>query len=207
MRPEHGLVVGFDLDMTLVDSRPGIVTTLEALCRELDAEIDAQVVVNRLGPKLEDELAEWLPPDQVLPAADRYRELYAELGIAGTELLPGAADAVAAVHEAGGRTLVVTAKYEPNAHLCLAHVGLEVGRVFGWRHGPGKGETLAEEGAAAYVGDTPPDMAGALVAEAFAIGVTSGPHGADELSDAGADLVLTSLVEFRPWLEGWVSSR
>lgn len=207
MRSEHGLVVGFDLDMTLVDSRPGIVATLEELCRELDAEIDAEVVVNRLGPKLEDELAEWLPADEVLPAADRYRELYADLGVPGTELLPGAADAVAAVHEAGGRTLVVTAKYEPNAHLCLAHVGLEVGQVFGWRHGPGKGETLAEEGAAVYVGDTPPDMEGARLADAFAIGVTSGPHPADELTTAGADVVLASLVEFRPWLRGWASSR
>jgi phosphoglycolate phosphatase len=207
MPSEDGLVVGFDLDMTLVDSRPGIAVTLEELCRELDVFIDAEVVVNRLGPTLEDELAEWLPADQVLPAADRYRELYAELGISGTALLPGAADAVAAVHELGGRTLVVTAKHEPNAHLCLAHVGLEVDRVFGWRHGPGKGETLADEGAAVYVGDTPPDMTGARFADAFAVGVTSGPHAADELSAAGADLVLGSLVEFRPWLGSWASSR
>jgi phosphoglycolate phosphatase len=197
------LVVGFDLDMTLVDSRPGVVATLEELCRELDAFIDAQVVVSRLGPTLEDELAEWLPADEVLPAADRYRELYVELGVPGTELLPGAADAVAAVHESGGRTLVVTAKYEPSAHLCLAHVGLEVGHVFGWRHGPGKGETLAEQGAIVYVGDTPSDMIGARVADAFAIGVTSGPHPADELTAAGADVVLDSLVEFRPWLGRW----
>ncbi len=199
--------MGFDLDMTLVDSRAGIVATLEELSRELDVFIDAPVVVGRLGPTLEDELAEWLPAERVLPAADRFRDLYVGLGVPGTELLPGAADAVAAVHELGGRTVVVTAKYEPNAHLCLAHVGLDVGRVFGWRHGPGKGETLADEGAAVYVGDTPADMIGARVAEAFAIGVTSGPHPADELTAAGADLVIASLVEFRPWLRGWASSR
>ena len=54
--------------------------------------------------------------------------------------------------------MVVTAKYEPNAHRCLDHVGLEVDDVVGWRHGPGKAETLSEHGAAVYVGDTPPDM-------------------------------------------------
>ena len=34
-----GLVVGFDLDMTLVDSRPGIVATLEALRAETGAPV------------------------------------------------------------------------------------------------------------------------------------------------------------------------
>jgi phosphoglycolate phosphatase len=197
------LVVGFDLDMTLVDSRPGVAATLEALSRETGTAIDAEVVVNRLGPKLEDELAEWMPADEVDAAADRYRELYVELGVPGTTLLPGAVDAVAAVREAGGQSLVVTAKYEPNALLCLAHVGLEVDAVFGWRFGPGKGETLAEHGASVYLGDTTSDMSGARIAEAFAIGVTTGPHAADELTVAGADLVLESLVEFRPWLLEW----
>jgi phosphoglycolate phosphatase len=205
------LVVGFDLDMTLIDSRPGIEATFEALSRQTGVYIDAGLVVNRLGPKLETELAEWYPAKDVVPAADRYRELYVELGVPGTTLLPGAQDAVAAVHEAGGRTLVVTAKYEPNAVLCLAHVGLEVDHVFGWLHGSAKGAKLAEHGAGVYVGDTPSDMIGAQVAEAVAVGVTTGPHGADELAEAGAHIVLGSLVEFRPWLrelsQDWASSR
>jgi phosphoglycolate phosphatase len=201
------LVVGFDLDMTLVDSRPGIMATLEELSRESGRPIDAELVVNRLGPKLEDELARWLPLDEVPAAADRFRELYVELGVPGTALLPGAADAVAAVRESGGRTLVVTAKYEPNAHRCLAHVGLEVDQVFGWRHGPEKGTTLAEQGAAVYVGDTPSDMHGARIANAVAVGVTSGPHDAEELTAAGADTVLDSLLDFRRWLAAWASSR
>jgi phosphoglycolate phosphatase len=203
----HVLVVGFDLDMTLIDSRPGIVATTRALSRETGTYIDAELVVERLGPKLEDELAEWFPTDEVLPAADRYRELYADLGVPGTTLLPGAADAVAAVTEAGGRTLVVTAKFEPNARLCLTHVGLQVDAVFGWLHGEEKGATLAEEGATIYVGDTPPDMHGAKLAEAVAIGVTTGPHSADELRDAGADVVLESLDEFAGWFGLWLGGK
>ena len=38
---EMGLVVGFDLDMTLVDSRPGIAVTLDALSAETGHAIDA----------------------------------------------------------------------------------------------------------------------------------------------------------------------
>jgi phosphoglycolate phosphatase len=194
------LVVGFDLDMTLIDSRPGIHTTIRALVAETGFFIDPDVVVERLGPPLEQELAEWVPADQVDPLSDRFRELYGELGIEGTLALPGAAAALDAVRAADARSLVVTAKYEPNAWRCLEHTQLVVDDVVGWRHGPQKGETLAARGAAVYVGDTPPDMDAARIAGAVAIGVPSGPFTADELRTAGADIVLGSLLELPSWL-------
>ena len=86
---------------------------------------------SRLGPPLEQEMAEWVPADQVDPLSDRYRELYGELGIEGTFALPGAAEALDAVRDAGGQILVVTAKYEPNAWLCLEHTGLVADIVVG----------------------------------------------------------------------------
>jgi phosphoglycolate phosphatase-like HAD superfamily hydrolase len=72
--------------------------------------------------------------------------------------------------------------------------------VVGWRHGPQKGETLLEHRAAAYVGDTPPDIAAAHQAGAVALAVPSGPFTAAELEAAGADVVLASLAEFPAWL-------
>ena len=198
------LVVGWDLDMTLVDSRPGIMTSLDALAAETGTFIDAALAAGRLGPPLEEELANWFPADEIDPAADRYRELYAQLGVPGTFALPGAADAVAAVAERGGRNIVVTAKYEPNAIACLAQVGLRVDAVVGWLHGPEKGVALAEHGAAVYVGDTPSDVAGAASAGAVSVAVTSGPASASELAAAGADVVLASLVDFRDWYVGFV---
>ena len=194
------LVVGFDLDMTLVDSRPGIVATLEMLAHETSTAIDAQLVVGRLGPTLETELAEWYSPERVTAAADRFRELYAEHGVPGTLLMPGAVDAVDAVRAASGNVIVVTAKYEANASACLSYVGLDVDVVIGWCHGVAKSEPLIEHGASVYVGDTPSDIEGAHAAGVFALGVASGPHPLEELRDAGADAVLTSLVEFPDWL-------
>jgi phosphoglycolate phosphatase len=94
---------------------------------------------------------------------------------------------------------VVTAKYEPNARKCLDHVGLDIDVVVGWRWGPDKAITLAEHGAVAYVGDTPSDMTAAHTAGAVAIGVPSGPHPADELRAAGAEVVLASLADFGAW--------
>jgi len=201
-----GGVVGFDLDMTLVDSRPGIAATLRALGAETGTRIDVDVVVGRLGPVLEEELAQWFPPGDVGAACERFRALYVEVGVPGTFLLPGARDAVAAVRAAGRRVVVVTAKYEPNAARCLEHVALSVDAVDGWRFGPGKGAALLEHGAGCYVGDTPADVAGARAAGVVAIGVATGAHGPPELRDAGADVVLRSLTEFPAWFSSWRTS-
>ena len=99
----------------------------------------------------------------------------------------------------------MTAKYGPNAWSCLADTNLPIDDVVGWRHGPQKGETLAEHGAAIYVGDTPPDLDAAHLAGAVAVGVPSGPFGPDELAAAGADVVLDSLVEFPDWFTAWLA--
>ncbi len=195
--------MGFDLDMTLVDSRPGIAATLTALATETRTHLDVDVIVGRLGARLEDELACWYPLDEVPAAADRYRALYADLGVPGTVPLPGAADAVAAVRADGGRAVVVTAKYEPNARACLRHVGLVVDEVVGWRWGPEKGEALAERDAALYVGDTPDDVTGAHAASVLAVAVSTGPHDAAALRAAGADVVLSSLTQFPAWYGAW----
>src|SRR3954454_16501796 len=52
------LVVGFDLDLTLVDPRPGVRAAFEALIAETGVTIDIDTVLGRLGPPLEVELAE-----------------------------------------------------------------------------------------------------------------------------------------------------
>ena len=180
------MVVGFDLDMTLVDSRPGIAATLDALSAETGHAIDAAVVVARLGPMLEDELSLWMPERRCRPRPTATASCTPSWACRGRPCCPGARDAVAAVRRLGGRTLVVTAKYEPNAHACLAHVGLEVDAVFGWRFGPAKGETLAGERADVYVGDTHARRHRRHAPRSVAVAVASGPHDESELARRGS---------------------
>ncbi|HEV7628189.1 MAG TPA: HAD family hydrolase, partial [Streptomyces sp.] len=61
----HHPTVGFDLDMTLIDSRPGIHATYVALSERTGTHIDADLTVTRLGPPLEQELAHWFPDEQI----------------------------------------------------------------------------------------------------------------------------------------------
>jgi phosphoglycolate phosphatase len=195
------LTVGFDLDMTLVDSRPGIRASMSALARETGVAIDVDVVLGRLGPKLESELGQWFPADQVDAMSARYRELYWDDCVgAGTLLLPGARASVETVHHAGGRVLIVTAKSAPLARRCLASVGLDADVVIGHVHGDEKREALIEHGAGIYVGDTVADVRAAVGASALAVGITTGPDDAETLLAADADLVIDSLVDFPSWL-------
>lgn len=189
MRP---LVVGFDLDMTLIDSRPGIRATYAELSARTGADIDLDLVTSRLGPPLEHELAHWFPAERIPEVADLYRALYPEFAIARIETMPGATEALAAVRRAGGEPLVITAKNRTNAALHLEHLGLDA-EVVGdaWREG--KADVLRERDAVAYVGDHVHDMEAARSAGVHGIGVPTGPCSAEELRAAGADRVVASL--------------
>ncbi|MFE6458326.1 HAD family hydrolase [Streptomyces cinereoruber] len=202
--PGH-LTVGFDLDLTLLDTRPGIRATWEAFAVDTGVAIDADLVVTRLGPPLEHEMAYWFPQERVPEMAARYRSLYPEHAIEPTVPMPGAEDALRAVREAGGRTLVVTAKNGPHAELHFACLGIEPDAVVGGLWAEGKAEALRAHGARVYVGDHTGDVRGAAAANALSVAVATGPCPAEELREAGADVVLTDLTDFRAWWEGYLA--
>ena len=201
----RALTVGFDLDMTLIDSRPGIREAFHALAAETGTHIDAELAVSRLGPPLEQELRHWFPEERIDEIADRYREIYPTYAIAPTLAMRGAREAVAAVRSHGGRAIVVTAKHEPNAKLHLAHLGIEADAVIGWLWAEAKADALREHDAAVYVGDHTGDVRGARTASALSVAVATGPCDAAELRAAGADVVLTDLTEFPAWLDAYVA--
>ncbi|GAB2993067.1 HAD family hydrolase [Streptomyces pseudoechinosporeus] len=195
------LTVGFDLDMTLIDSRPGIHACYLALSERTGTYIDADLAITRLGPPLEEELVNWFPAGQVAAMADVYREMYPTHAITGTLAMAGAREAIAAVQAVGGRAIVVTAKYEPNAKLHLGHLGIAADAVIGDLWAERKAEALREYGAGVYVGDHTGDVRGARIAEALSVAVATGPCDAEELRTAGADVVLADLTAFPAWLD------
>jgi phosphoglycolate phosphatase len=200
------LVVGFDLDMTLIDSRAGIAATCRELTARTGVPIDADLVVSRLGPPLRQELAHWFPPDRIEDAVTAYRALYPDFAVAPTTPTPGAAAAIAAVRAAGGRVVVVTSKIDWLARLHLDHLGLVVDDVVGDAFAEEKGHQLRERGATVYVGDHAGDMVAAKVAGAAGVGVLTGPCDVAELTAAGADVVLPDLGTFPAWLAGHLVS-
>ncbi|MCI4063875.1 HAD hydrolase-like protein [Micromonospora sp. R77] len=190
------LMVGFDLDMTLVDSRPGIAAAYRALTARTGVHVDADAAVSRLGPPLRVEIARWFPPEQVEEAVTTYRELYPAYAITPTLPMAGAAAAIEAVHARGGRVTVVTSKMGRLAKLHLDHLGLAVDELAGDLFAEEKATALRAHGATLYVGDHVADMVAAEAAGIPGLGVATGPCSTDELRAAGAALVLDDLGAF-----------
>lgn len=190
---------GFDLDMTLIDSRPGIQAVYDQLVIEASVHIDTDLVVSRLGPPVEWELAQWMPEADVPHWADRYRELYPSIALDLVTALPGAHAAVDAAR-ARGRTILITAKNGPSAQLHVDRLGLGVDEVFGGAWREGKADVLRSQDATMYIGDHVHDMDAARLSGAFGVGVTTGPCSADDLTEAGAGFVLATLEDFPAWV-------
>ncbi len=200
-------MVGFDLDMTLIDTVVGFAATLDALGAELGVEFPTADMTSKLGPPLDLILQPHLDPDQIEPATDRFREIYPEFAIAPTPVFPGVEDALGAVRRHGGRIVLVTGKHTPNAQLHVDHLGLDVDVVEGRVWGAGKGEVLRRHQADVYVGDHVHDVEGARSAGIVSVSVLTGGCTREELEEAGTDVVLADLSLFPAWLDTFVLER
>src|SRR3979411_291717 len=122
-----GITVGFDLDMTLIDPRPGIIAVMVVLSEQSGVALDGEFFAANLGPPLDLGFrACGAPEDRINELGTRNRDLYPDIDLAQTVALPGAEAALRAVREAGGRTVVVTGKYGPNAALHIRAHGFVV---------------------------------------------------------------------------------
>lgn len=195
------LVVGFDFDMTLADTRPGLKRVWDWLSERTGVPIDSDLVVSRLGPPLEDEVAAWFPIERVPEVVALFRSRYIELAVPPAIPMPGAVEAIAAVRRAGGRVLVVSAKHDEFTKAHVEALGLDADEVIGDLWAAKKGEALLERDATIYVGDHLGDVVAAHTANALSVTVPTGGISAEELRAAGSEVVLTDLTEFADWLE------
>ena len=198
-------VIGFDLDMTLVDSADAIVDSVAHTCRHFGGTVDEDVVRAGVGLPLDVVFPDFIPDVPYAEALEVYRARYLSHGLAMQTLLPGAREALTAVVDDGYRVLVVSAKKDTHVLAVLREVGLadQVAAVVGERFAETKSEALREHSAVAYVGDHTGDVRGAIGAGAVAVAVATGPTSADALREAGADVVLADLTEFPAWWAGF----
>ncbi len=192
------LTVGFDLDLTLVDSHERIISAYIRALGDLGVEVSAEDLAPHLGIPLTHTAALVAPAIDADALVLRYRHYYDEPDAPRTLPMPGAAEALRGVRDAGGRTIVVSAKFTPAVHRALDEAGLSdlVDVVYGELFAEDKAIALIAEGASIYVGDHPGDMAAARAANSYAIGVTTGANDELALSAAGADLALPDLDTF-----------
>ena len=197
------VTVGFDLDMTLVDSAEGISEALVAVCAIHGVEISREDAAETIGLPLDMVFPQWLPDLPYEQLLDEYRDHYGRYGIPKSRLLPGAAESLDAIRHSGGRVVVVSAKKSDFVLRVLDVVGLRADAIHGYLFAEHKGQALIEESASVYVGDHLGDITAARTAQAVAVAVATGPTPYHELQSACPDVLMRSLEEFPAWFEAY----
>ena len=207
--PEVQRLAVFDCDGTLVDSQHAIIAAMRSTFSTHDHAQPAASAVRRIvGLPLKDAIARLLPEkDAETHEALRegFNEAFSGLRARGAvrePLFPGAAESLDAFADAGWLLGVATGKGHRGLVATLDGHGLTdrfatlqtADRV------PGKPnphmllrameETGTEANHTVMIGDTTFDMEMALNAGTRAVGVAWGYHGADDLRDAGAHIII-----------------
>lgn len=196
-----------DLDGTLVDSEPGILSSCRAALTAMGhgGELPSNLS-GLIGPPIEDVMRLLLAPygdERVAEAVAAYRADYGERGLFDSTPYAGIGEALAQMQAAGAQLILATSKRRAFAERILAHVGFA--EFFAAVHGsePGgaldhKPELIAhilqrhglEAGRCVMVGDRRYDISGAQANGVRALGVLWGYGTRDELEAAGADAMV-----------------
>ena len=197
----------FDLDGTLIDSAVGITRCVAYALERLDHPVPSETELRRwIGPALRVSFKPLLgEDDRVEQAVAYYRERFESHGWEEHEVYPGIGDTIEALHAAGHRLAVVTAKNEPHARKIIGHLPFGhrfedvVGATADGRlsHKPELvGEALArlQLGPAGVwmIGDRHMDIEGARHHGLQSVGVLWGFGHEEELRAAGANALVAT---------------
>lgn len=200
-------VVGFDLDMTLLDSRDPIAAALAHACELTGHSYSRDELLAGIGEPVRNTLAHFVPADEIEDCARAYVAYYLEHGLDELSLMPGAGEAVSAIESRGGTIVIVSGKPPDLVRRIADRLPFQVERAVGGLFAEAKAPALAELGVDIYVGDHPADMLAARAAGVLAVGVPAGSVTGTELADAGATRVLRDLSHFETWLDSWILQR
>lgn len=189
------MVIGVDLDLTLIDTRAATAYALGEVNRRCNASVDIAAIVARLGPPIRQELARWIPLEGIEEAVAVFRESFLDTGIEMLIPMPGALQLGRILRQSGGELVVITSRIPRVATACIEFTGIEVTTIVGGVTGIEKAAPMIECGAAVYIGDHPLDMQGANAAGIPGIGVTTGSHTRAELIQGGAACTVQSLLQ------------
>lgn len=201
----------FDLDGTLTDSGPGIVHAATFALESFGiCGTDEKTLRRFVGPPLVESFAEFLPPEDVELAIERFRAYYRDAGWIENEPYPGVHSCLQELKAAGRQLYVATSKLESMARKVLAHFDLLQffdGVCGGQVDDPEAGKkvnvvrrVLRESGCgdlsnAILCGDRKYDITGGHQAGIQTAGVLYGYGSREELEEAGADYLAAAPME------------
>ncbi|HEY6046118.1 MAG TPA: HAD hydrolase-like protein [Pyrinomonadaceae bacterium] len=213
----------FDLDGTLTDPKPGIVGSLRFALDQLGVSCPSDdVLATFIGPPLRGTFASLLETSETFRIEEAmrcYRQRFASTGLYENQVYAGIPIMLERAQQASTAMYVATSKPRVYAERIVQHFGLD--HRFRQVYGPeldGQREhkadllayLLASEGvapqAAVMIGDREADVHAARANGVRSIGVLWGYGSAQELLDAGVDLLCETPAELAAQLSATKSN-
>ncbi|WP_278236356.1 HAD hydrolase-like protein [Isoptericola sp. AK164] len=212
-------LVLLDLDGTLMDSAPGITSSVAHAYRALGIPVpDDATLRTFVGPPITDSFPDHgVPPERTAEAVAAYREAFTAGGMFDNAVFDGVPDVLRALRDAGCTLLVATSKPEVYAKPICDRFGISdlVDGVHGAPLDEGtstKADVIAAalaaqgrrspvdpaEGPVLMVGDREHDVHGATVHGIDCLGVSWGYAAPGELEAAGAVAVVDEVPALAP---------
>ena len=214
------LAVLFDLDGTLTDPRPGITGCIRYALDRLGRPCPSDdALATYIGPPLRRTFATLLDTEDracVEEALSLYRERYGTVGLFENEVYEGIPSMLDRIGAVTSRRFVATAKPMAFAARIVERFGLD--RHFAGIYGPDldgrlddKADLIAHllkaEGlvpaTTVMIGDRANDVSAARANHLRSVGVLWGYGSAEELRDAGADVLCASPADLESCLSGF----
>ena len=126
-RPPFTAVL-WDLDGTIVDSAPGIISSMQKMLDVLGLDVPSyEQMLDYIGPPILDAFREHELDDAVELdlALSTYRDIYQEEGERNSRVYPGLGELLRTFHDLGVPQTTATSKPEDSASRVLTHFGLE----------------------------------------------------------------------------------
>jgi len=208
-------IVLFDLDGTLTDAAPGIVNGMRIVFERFDIEQpDEATMRSYLGPPLAVTWREFydFTNDQITEALAIYREYYHDVGMFENEVFDGIPELLEHLNNDGITLATATSKPDFSATRIIEHFGLREHFTFigaanleGTRdskalvieHTLDQLNATANSHSIVMVGDRHHDVHGAKEHGINTIGVLWGYGDSDELTEAGAIVLVSDTVALR----------
>jgi phosphoglycolate phosphatase len=204
----------FDLDGTLIDSRPGILAGIRHALAQLGHELPNNIPLDwAIGPPLEEVMARLLEPfgdDRINQAVSHYHDHYGGVGLFFARPYEGISKLLRGMRNAGQSLFVGTSKLAPFATTVLEHFGLaeHFAAIYGTeldgrfssktdliRHI--LNERRLDPRATVIIGDREHDVISAHANGVGVISVTYGYGTVAELRAAGADVLCSTPSRLR----------
>ena len=200
----------FDLDGTLTDPGEGITNSVAYALERYGAEVpEKQQLYKFIGPPLVSSFKQYcgFSHEKACEAVGVYREYFREKGMFENEVYPGIPEMLQNLKKEGKRLIVATSKPGPFSVRILEHFGLA--EYFEFVAASNMDETRTEKwevieyalsscgiddlSRTVMVGDREHDIMGAVKNKIGSIGVLYGYGSREELENAGAERIASSV--------------